>query len=278
MRSNSTANLFIEMVSGKVPEIYVRDLHRYKYKYAERFWSLILLIYERDEKKFQSRITEILALHSELFLNSLGYYYHCLKKLDQMDRDEINSHRDRHAINTYMLKIVNVIDELERTINEIIGSRIKKNPPIEYSLSLPGNPQPYLPTCEQVVKGICTLTDFKLTNDTIEWPYERLSKIEIRKLQKLGEKIFPYTIFNEIAAVVTTFDKSLKMKFSAFQLVNTEVDAVHDYLTKFNNFLQLNNEQIGFRIIEKYRNQKGEQLNPATVNRNIQRYYENLGA
>ncbi len=278
MKGNSTTNFFIEMVSGKVPNEYVRYLHRYKYKYAESFWSLALLIFERDEKMFQRKIFEILTLHSELFFHSLEYYYNCLTKLDQMDRDEINSHRDRDAIQSFMKMNMKVAGELDQTIKAILESRTKKSQPIEYPVSFSSKPQPYLPSCEQILKGICILTDFKLTNDTIEWPYEKLSKIELRKLQKLGETLFPYIILDEIAAEVRKFDQSRKMTFSAFNLVNSEVDAIHDYLPQFKNILQLNNEQIGFRITKKYRNHKGDSLNPATVNRNIQRYYEKLGA
>lgn len=278
MKGNSSTNFFIEMVPGKIPDTCVRDLRRYKYKYAEGFWSLALLIFERDKKMFQNRIHQILTLYSELFYNSLPFYYGCLKKLDQMDRDEINSHRDQDAIQSFVEMNSKVVRELEQTMNEILASRTKKNQPIEYPISFSSKPQPYLPACEQILKGICTLTDFKLTNDIIEWPYEQLSKTELKKLQKFGKTLFPYIILNEIAAEVTTFDKSKKMTFSAFRVVYSEVDAVHDYLPKYNNFLQLNNEQIGFRITEKYRNHKGERLNSATVNRNIQRYYEKLGA
>lgn len=278
MKGNSTTNFFIEMVSGKVPDTYVRDLRRYKYKYAEGFWSLALLIFERDKNKFQDRIHQILTLHSELFYNSLGFYFDCLRKLDQMDRDEINSHRDRNAIQSFVEMNSKVVRELEQTMNEILESRTTKSQPVEYPISFPSKPQPYLPACEQVLKGICTLTDFKLTNDTIKWPYEQLSKIELKKLQNFGKTLFPYIILNEIAATITTFDKSKKMTFSAFKVVNSEVDAVYDYLPEFNNFLQLNNEQIRFRITEMYRNHEGEPLEPATVNRNIQRYYEIHGS
>lgn len=277
MKDYST-NLFIKMVTNEASNSCLRDLHRYKYKYAEVFWSLALLIFERDNKMFQNRIHDILTLHSELFYHSLKFYYECLEKLDQMDRDEINSHRDKDAIQSFVEMNSKVVRELEQTMNEIIASRTKKNKPIKYPISFSSKPQPYLPACEQILKGICTLTDFKLTNDIIEWPYEQLSKTELKKLQKFGKTLFPYIILNEIAAEVTTFDKSKKMTFSAFRVVNSEVDAVHDYLPKFNNFLQLNNEQIGFRITEKYRNHKGERLYSATVNRNIQRYYEKLGA
>lgn len=275
MTSIYSDNLIVRSVFDQNINYVRRDLHRSKYKIAELFWAYLILTFISDRGNFKHKINGLLVLHSELFFHTLESVYNSLEKFNGLDRDVLNTHRGNKTIfSTIFKEQLDIKTELYQYLIQIINSLKTTNKPRALNSTIASHPQPYLPRCEQVLLYMTKYSNVEITESVFDWPFQKLSKSILKKLQETGDKIFYHTILEVVAGELIKFDQSGGMNFSAFIKVNSEIDAVYDYMPRYPNYLRLDNPQLGFRITTKYRNMQGQQLNPETVNRNIRRYYE----
>jgi hypothetical protein len=261
----------IDLVINHEPDAY-RELERFKYKYARSFWAVLLTINEENQVIFENKVTELLSLHNELFFKPLELEYNSLSVLDNMDRDELNTYRHKSSLENFLIKFVKDFNHFSGYLCGLTSEREISKYPTNYPLIFKKNKQPYLPSFEQIIEQVYTITNSAKPGKALHWPYKALELSEIRELQEYGKSYFLYKTLDKIGEKVRAFDMKGGMRFSTFRRVDREINAVYDYMSTFDNSLKLDASQLSYRIQIIYRKIDDSLLNPDTLLKSIKRY------